>query len=337
MNYVEWLRVRNRLRTVGIILLVLVAIALALRISVARSMSPQAWIGHLQDKPGAKVTHVTLPGVNRTVIDDPSERVHVVIDDRGYNGQHIVIDEPSAQAKEDSRVDVGSFDVSEKKHGSMTTTVIDTNGSVPMIYYMALADVVALIVATLAAAPFAREIDGHLEFALTKPVSRVRFAIGYITADVTSIVAASVMTVAAFYICQLLFESPRLDFSGVNEKSILMGIALPLAWYALLAAATTWFPRGYGALLGFAWPVVILIQVLAQIHPPNMVTLVLHNVAWVLSRLDPLSYVSFASIGGPHGMLSADAPNFLPRLGMEIVFFLGYSALAIVAWKRVEA
>jgi hypothetical protein len=135
----------------------------------------------------------------------------------------------------------------------------------------------------------------------------------------------------------LLFDSPRLDFTGVNERSILMGIAMPLAWYALLTAATTWFPRAYTAVIGFAWPVAILLAVLASIHPNSAVTLVLHNVAWTLSRLDPLSYVSFASIGGPHGMLSITSPNFVPRLIMEIVFFIGYSALAIFAWKRVEA
>ncbi len=100
----------------------------------------------------------------------------------------------------------------ESRHGTMTTTVIDTNGAVPMLYYMLLADIVALIVATILAAPFAREADGHLEIALTKPISKVRYALGAIGADVVGIVAASFITVVAFYLCQLLFESARARF-----------------------------------------------------------------------------------------------------------------------------
>ncbi len=97
--------------------------------------------------------------------------------------------------------------------------------------------------ATILAAPLAREIDGHLEIALTKPVSRVRYALGAIGVDAVGIIAASIMTVVAFYLCQLLFESARLDFSGINTRAIAMGIACPLAWYALLCALTTWLHR----------------------------------------------------------------------------------------------
>jgi len=154
---------------------------------------------------------------------------------------------------------------------------------------------VAVIVATILAAPFAREADGHLEIALTKPVSRVRFALGTIGADVAGIVAASFITVVAFYLCQMLFESARVDFSGINTRAIAMGIAAPLAWYAMLCAATTWLHRSYGAVLGFAWPVVILIGVLSIIHPSNVVALFIHDVAWVLGHVIPFSYVQFAS------------------------------------------
>ena len=180
----------------------------------------------------------------------------------------------------------------QSHHGKMTTTVIDTNGAVPMIYYMAIADVFALIIATILAAPLAREIDGHLEVTLTKPISRLRYALGAIGADVVGILAASLMTIVAFYLCQLLFETPRLDFSGVNTRAILMGIAAPLAWYAMLLAATTWFARSYAALLGFAWPVVLFIGLLTLVPTNNVVALFIHDVAWVLSRFDPLSYVS---------------------------------------------
>jgi hypothetical protein len=186
------------------------------------------------------------------------------------------------------------------------------------------------------AAPFAREIDGHLELALTKPISRVRYAIGNIGVDAVGIVAASLMTVVAFYICQLLFETPRLDFSGINARAVVMGVALPLAWYALLCAATTWLRRSYGAVVGFAWPVAILLGVLAALEPSNAVALFVHDVAWTLSRLDPLTYVSFAS-PHTHGGFSYSGSNFGLRLAIVWTMFVVYGALAIWQWQRVEA
>lgn len=337
MNYIEWLRVRNTLRIVAIILGILVVLAVVLRISVSRYMSPDTWIEHFHDA-GTTVSHVTLPdGTKRTILDNPGERTHVTIDDHGYSGKHIVVTEPRSRAhKHDSNVSFGSIRVVESPRGAMTTTIIDTNGAVPMAYYMALADVVALITATILAAGLAREINGHLEIALTKPCSRLRYAVGVIGVDVAGIVAASVLTVIAFYLCQLLFESPRLDFSGLNARAIVTGIALPLAWYAMLCAATTWLYRGYGAVLGFAWPVAILVGALTLIQPTNVVALFVHDVAWALSRLDPLSYVSFM---GPDsdGTFSYAGSNFAARLAMQLAFFFGYGGLAVWQWHRVEA
>jgi len=338
MTYVEWLRVRNCLRTLAIVLGILVFLAIVLRVSLARYISPEEWVHHIALDPGASETHLTLPdGTKRSIIEDPTERTHVVIDDRGNAGTHIVITEPSSRAhKDSSHVSVGSIQVSSSNHGSVTTTTIDTNGAVPLIYYMALADVAALIIATMLAAPLAREIDGHLEIALTKPVSRVRYALGAVGADVTGIVAASVMTIIACYLCEVLFGTYRLDFSGINARAIAMGIAMPVAWYALLCAATTWFNRSYGAVLGFAWPVAILLGVLAAIHPTNTVGLFVHDLGWVLSRLDPLSYVSFG-VPNDHGTVDYMGANFAMRLGIEVVLFGAYIALALLRWERVEA
>ena len=187
MTYVEWLRVRNTLRVTAIILLILVGLAVVLRVSLARYMTPEGWVSHIQNHPGVTIANSTLPdGAKRTTIVDPSDGTTAVIDDHGYAGKHIVVTEPSGRAhKERDHVDVGSMHVYTSQNGALTTTVIDTNGAVPMIYYMALADVVALIIATLMAAPFAREINGHLEVTLTRPCSRLRYALGVLVADAT--------------------------------------------------------------------------------------------------------------------------------------------------------
>jgi hypothetical protein len=339
MNYVEWLRVRNCLRIVIVILGILLVLAVILRVSLARYTSPEAWIAHMAMEHDTRESHVTLPdGTKRMVLDNPQERTRIIVDDRGYLGRHIVIIEPPdrAQHEEHSNVDIGNIRVLKTNHGTMSDTIIDTNGAVPMLYYMALADIVALIVATILAAPFAREIDGHLEIALTKPITRTRYALGVIGADVAGILAASFLTVVAIYLCQLLFESWRIDFSGVNARSIGMGIACPLAWYALLCAGTTWLNRSYGAVLGFAWPVAILVGVLAKIQPVNVVAMFVHDVAWVLSRFSPLSYVSWA-ISNDQSTVSSPGANFELRLLIEVLLFVVYGALVIWQWRRVEA
>ncbi|MFY9719120.1 MAG: hypothetical protein WAK16_05685 [Candidatus Cybelea sp.] len=337
MNYVEWLRVRNCLRVLAIILAVLVGLAVVLRISVARYTSPSSWVHHISLERGTHETDVTLPdGTKRIILDNADEKEHVVIDDRGNAGSHIVITEPSKRAhKENTKVNVGSIQVIESRHGDLTTTVIDTNGAVPMIYYMAIADVFAFIIATILAAPLAREIDGHLEITLTKPVSRLRYALGAVGADIAGILAASLMTVVAFYLCQLLFETPRLDFSGINGHAIVIGIAAPLAWYAMLLAATTWVPRSYAALLGFAWPVVLFIGALTLVPTHNVVALFIHDVAWVLSRFDPLSYISFVTLND-EGTFTSGSSDFGLRLGIEALLFVAYGALALWRWERVE-
>lgn len=335
MNYVEWLRVRNCLRIVAIILGIFVLLAVVLRISVNRYMSPDAWIQHFQ-KSGTIVTHVALPnGAKRTIWDNPRDNTRMVIDDYGYAGQRIVVTEPTSRAHEEhDNVAIGSIHVIESRHGAVTTTVIDTNGSVPFLYYMAFADLVALVVAMVLAAPFAREVDGHLEIALTKPVSRARFAIGAIGADVAGIVAASFLTIVALYVCQLLFEPGRLDFSGVNARAIAMGIAAPLAWYAMLCAATTWLNRSYSAVLVAALPVALLIGALTLVQPANVVTQVIHDVAWALSRLNPWTYVQLQTndIGNDAG-----AASFGWRFSLEVLFFIVYGAIAVWQWQRVEA
>jgi hypothetical protein len=340
MTFVEWLRARNALRVLAIIFGVLILIVLVLRISYNSYITEDdVWIKHLQMQQGTTVAHSVLPdGTKRTTILDPKEKTTVVIDNHGLNGRHITITEPVKRSHEDlTRAIIGPVHVNETQNGNMTTTTIDTNGSVPFVFYMAFADVVAFIIATLLAAPFARESDGHLEYALTRPVSRERFAIGVMGVDLAAIVIASIMTIIVLIICQAMFEIPTFDFSGVNINAIIIGIIAPFAWYALLSAATASMKRGYGAILGFAWPVAILITVFGAVSlGDSLVGQLIHNVCWTISRVIPLSYISFTVNENSAGQLVAPA-NFNLRISIEIALFIIYSAVAVFQWRRVEA
>ncbi|MDP9110577.1 MAG: hypothetical protein M3M96_02960, partial [Candidatus Eremiobacteraeota bacterium] len=146
--------------------------------------------------------------------------------------------------------------------------------------------------------------------------------------------------IIAFIICQAMFEVPHFDFSGVNVQAIVIGIILPLTWYAMLTAATTSLKRGYGTIVGFAWPIAILVLVFAIIPwGDSLLGHAVHNIFWVVSRIDPLTYVSFSAhpetmTDGPPSLV---APNFGPRLAVESMLLLIYVTLSLYQWRRVEA
>lgn len=338
MNYVEWLRVRNCLRVTAIVLIILVAIVVVLRISFYRYTNYDAWVNHIQLQPGSHVTHTVLPdGTKRTTIDDPADQTTIVLDEPTSGGRHIEVTEPTSRAHEHhEHVNIGNINVHTSKNGRITTTSIDVDTAVPLLGYMAFADVIALIVATCLGAPFARENDGHLEFALTKPATRVRVAVGTMAADIAGILGASFITIVALYVCQLIFGLVRIDVSGVNFRALVMGIMLPLAWYALLCAATASLRRGYGAVLGFAWPVAILVVVFSLVPAgSSLVGQAFHSTFWLLSRIDPLSFASFDFGSSPHAE-HAQA-TFAARSAIEFALFALYSVAAVVQWRRVEA
>lgn len=342
MNYVEWLRVRNVLIVLAAILVLGIAGGLILRISVNKYLSYNTYIDQIQKDPHTTAVPTTGPdGASRLVIDNPVKHMHAVVDDYGFRGKRIVVTEPIGRSHTDvEHATIGSISVDETTDGKNSITTIETNHAVPMLYYMLVADVVALIVATILSAPFARESDGHLEIAATKPVSREAFALGTILADGAGIAASAAMTVIALVVVQAMFEFPTMDLSGVNGEAMIMGVALPIAWYAMLNAATASLKRGYGAVLGFAWPICLVVGALAAMHAgDNPVLNAVKNVFWVISRAIPLSYVSLRAstiatqTSNPH----VDNPTFLVRLGIELLLFVVYSALAIVQWRRVEA
>lgn len=348
MNYVEWLRVRNTLRVLAIVLGVFVLCGLILRISVAHYLTYDAWIGEIQKHPGVTAVQTTAPdGARRLTVDDSKEQTHIVVDDYGFKGKQIVITEPESRARaehEHEHANFGSIEVRTTQAGDISTTVVNTNGSVPMLYYMLVADLIALIIATIFGVSLARENDGHLEVAMTRPASRVRLALGIMGADIVGILAASLMAVLMQIVIQSMFEVPSLNFSGVNTEAIIMGIVLPVAWYALFAAATASLKRGYiGVLLvtlGVAIVVPSVARILAAIQSSGSTILpIVRGFFWAVSRLDPLSYVSFSA--GQRALETGNAmvanPDFALRLSILILLFVVYSAIAIAQWRRVEA
>jgi hypothetical protein len=337
MNYVEWLRVRNALRATAICLGVAIVICLIVRISIAAQFgSSHDIVNRLGLEKDTVTTHSVVDGLARTTMTNAREHTTVVIEDQADGSKVIQITEPShSNSGRSEVVRMGPVSVSTHESGGAEKTTIETNRPVPFGIYLGIAAVIALIIATVLGAPFARENDGHLEIAFLKPVSRTNNALGAILADCVGILITELMAIVAFAIMQAFFEIPHFDFSGINAVAIPVAIVLPLSWYAFLNASTASLKRGAGAVVGLAWPAAIVSEALAHLDLGNTLAgQAFHTIFWSVSRLSPLTYVQFE---GHDNDFSTLGPKLMTTAAILTGLFLVYGALAIVQWRRVEA
>jgi hypothetical protein len=350
MAYVEWLRVGRCLKCTAWVLGVLLLLTVVAEYTFLNVGSKSALSGielHTSSGDvdareilsGATTTYSTLPdGTKRTTLVNSAKGIRVTIDDHGYFGKHVEIFERSVKRSE-KLIGFGpvSFQRVAVPGGSMVT--IDTNKPENFAYYAAIATFLALIVATVLGAPFARQNDGHLEIALTNPAPRTTLGLGAMVADVTGIAVAWLMTVTALFIAHVVEYAPNYTYSSRDTEVIVLGFAGLLAWYAMLCAATASMRRAYGVVLGISWPVASLVAVLAKADfgDSPMAELVRWGVT-PLSWIDPFNYLhlgpAFTVNGAPAGSLAVSLQRELPAL---LILALVYVALAIVQWRRVEA
>ncbi len=335
MNYVEWLRVRNALRIFAIVLGALLVIALIVRISVNGELSNDQFIvDRVSHDPGTVTTHSIVNGLNRTTIYNAHDRTTITIDDQNNGGKLIRIVEPASGPHDvTNRGSVGPFHVYETQGNGMETITFNTDGPVNFEIFLAIGGFAALIFATIWGCSFAGEL-GHLEYAALKPVTRTRYAFGVIGVDIVGMAIAAAMTIVAAIVCLAMFEIPHFDFSRVADPLTALLAIVPLAWYAMLNAATASMRRGYGAVIGFAWPVALVVISLSQLPTDEPVSRVLGTIFLTVSRLIPLTYLPNV---GDHGRSQLDPLTLTTQLAIVTGLTLIYGALTIVQWRRVEA
>jgi hypothetical protein len=349
MLYVEWLRVRNALKWTAIVLGVLLAIAVIVRVAVIGQHDYLTWALDLKADPGTATHETILPdGTRHIEIDDPGKKVRVVIDDRGSHGKHIEIydfSEKGSQTKADLSHDmatIGSVNEKTLPNGGKLF-VVDTNGETNLVNYLLGAAFIGLIVATVLGAPFARENDGHLEVTLTKPISREMLAIGTLGIDIAGLIGVFVLGIVFEIVVQSLFEGPHISIDAHSWVGLGAGLLAPIAWYAMLTAATASLKRGWGTVLGFAWPVALIVVGLSHIHDSgNVLLMMLQGFGKVLSTIDPAAYMHFgrgATVTDDGVTVSAmrTVADELRQVGMLGLLAVVYSTLAVIQWRRVEA
>jgi uncharacterized membrane protein YjfL (UPF0719 family) len=324
MLYTEWLRVRGTLKWISIVLGVLLVFCGIARVATFR-YDVTGFVNGIKNAPGSKTTVTTLAdGTKRTIIVNDREQITVTMDDRGYDGQRIDIVEPRQHHGDSENMLVGSISVETNTAGNTEERVVETNNPTFFGDFTIIGLVMALIAATILGAPFAKESDGHLEIALTKPIGRTSLALQTMLVDCAGVAAAFAIGVVFGFIFHAIFQSLKIRVTWQDASSIAVALLGSIAWYAMLNALTASMKRAYGVVLGLAWPIAGLVLVLAGLPQGQVVRDILRTIFHYVSFIDPLNYLSLAVV----------TPNQLILLA---VLALVYGTLAAVQWRRVEA
>ena len=124
-----------------------------------------------------------------------------------------------------------------------------------------------------------------------------------------------------------------------GRSSSRIGLIGCAAWYGMLCAATASMRRGYGAILGFAWPVALVVALVARIDlSGSQIGQIIHAIFVPLAWIDPFTYLHVKTAvmvnGSPAGSAAA---NFGFDIMMLAILTVVYLALAVLQWRRVEA
>jgi hypothetical protein len=334
--YVEYARAK---RAVFIALILLGLFFLACLI-VRFSVHDTHWETDLEGSPTAHVTKTLQPdGSTRIVIEDTARQTHAVIIKHPGGMVDMDITEPRKGSSHHGQFIMGASSVNTTVEGNTLHTTIRYKPELPVFkmgFLFLMTIPLALIIASFLGVPLAKENDGHLELAWTKPVSRERYAIASFVVDSAAIVLSQLLTIAVTLLATLMFFVPRFGAENNMGWYILAAIVAPLAWYALLTAASASLRRGPGLVIGLGWIAALLIPALAQAlsgaAKVNPIAAWFYEIFHGLSYLDPIAYIAVQH--GHSGLLAISTAGCA---GVLCALLVGYLALAVAQWRRVEA
>lgn len=343
--YIELLRAKRALLCAAILLGLFLVTTVIVRLSLHGS-DVMSWPGQLTGSPTAHVTRTGLTdGSERTVVDDPARRTHAVIVQHPDKSFAMEITEPNTGTSREDHLSMGSMDMNEKVYagGKMRHVTMTFRQSIPAfdIGVLLLTTLpMGLLVATMLGGVLSKENDGHLELAWTKPVSREIYAAAAFGIDAAAALAAQLATVIAILAACLLFFVPKLTAGADSGWEILLAVAGPFAWYALLNAASASIKRGPGLVIGLGWVAAVLVPSVAHglsgVAEENAVAAAFHTIFATIAYVDPVTY--FLSFSYRHGVMTTGSGFTIAASAAALAMLaLGYTALSVLQWRRVEA
>lgn len=337
--FVEYLRATRALRIVGIILGILLLIGIIFRLSFIHGTSPEAYVTTLQSSPTAHVSQQTLPdGSTRITIDDPVKRTHAVI---VRTGKSVAMDvtEPSRSARKyHDTVSFGNTNMNEDTRNGISHVTMTYKPGADFTWggLFQISILLGVIVASILAGPLAKENDGHLELAWTKPVSRERYALSAIAIDIATMIVSQLGLIAIVLLGTLMWVVPSITIGRNGALLILFSLLAPVAWYACLTCFSASLRRGPGVVVGLGWFAALVIPaiLLATDHTYNPVGVGVHAIFTALAYIDPIVYIPNMRPHGPNSTLFSSMGIALAALA---ALSIAYIAVAVLQWRRVEA
>ena len=193
-------------------------------------------------------------------------------------------------------------------------------------------------VAVLLGLALARENDGHLELAWTKPVSRevyaaTIFAIDYVAA--LGITAAFLVMIAIIFAMSMQLSLIYFDASALS--STVLTLVVIAAMYATITAASASMRRA-GTILGIAYPALLLMPPMTQIKWMSI-----GSIIRVIDTVNPVAYYYayimnsiYNSWGGLKQFTIATPAEATVYIALILITIVGLLA-ALVQWRRLEA
>ena len=373
MAYVEWLRIKRVMFWVGIFLAVTFLIAVVLRTTLGGidssihfnrdsktivSVTYSNGTKHTVTKIVPDVQRIdsrTLPDGSKQVIRVNTDGTTVVKTDHGYFGGydidilgpiggHISRKNTSTNMMMFTNSQVTApFDVNGY-HFNVTKPMeyvkIRTASGIPLWVLLIGASITAMIVATILGISFAAQNDGHLEIAFTRPASREAEALRAVGVDIAGILLIMAIQGTVGFFALALWIFPHVSLSADDLRVVALEVGVPVAWYAFTLAVTASLKRGYGALAGILWPVSLAVMAFGvrAINDSQLAQFIYHT-ANGLQRLIPFYYGNVHQDSSGAAMMTIDTviPDLNVRLLILAALIIGYSAIAIVQWRRVEA
>jgi hypothetical protein len=200
------------------------------------------------------------------------------------------------------------------------------------------AALLAAIFGSIYAASLACVSDGHLELAWTQPVNRTAQAIGILLIDIAGILAIFALAYGAGYLVGSLFEARwvQLSFDGASLLKTARYLAFPFAMFGLMQSISAGIKGGwYGAVIGPAWPVTMLLFGLTQLP----LVAPWHALARILNIPNPMMYFPYWEFD--EGIRSFHTYDFgyglpLDTLALSAIALVGM-VVATLRWRRLEA
>jgi hypothetical protein len=340
--FVEYLRATRALRIAAIILGVLLLFGAGVRLyfwNQYAAVWPQQMIAEYRKSPTAHVTTTKLPdGRTRTVVDDPAKHRHLVVDTDGRNYEvRNLAPAGERRMSASGSIVMGNRNHTERTHDGTTETLVTYNTGSAMqwgtLFFATFP--MGLLIATLLGGPLAKENDGHLELAWTKPVSRQQYALAAVAIDVLAILASQILSVVLLIAGTAMWSPPTFALEPDGLAKIALALLAPAAWYACLTAFSASLRRGPGAVIGVGWVVAIIVPgfVAATQAADEPLLRTLHGFFTAVQYADPVAYIWFRGSEGFARFAASDGSKAAWLCGLLLV----YVAAAVGQWRRVEA